>query len=96
MFTFLKLKVLSNNSHYAIGTTNLHTSFILYQYSGTAQSLCSWSAITSIMLMLKYQAFTLRTLPVVGPPLVPDPGQVSKHASLVPRLESDKRGLGPH
>ena len=33
----------------------------------------------------QHQALTLRTPQAVGSPLIPDPDQVSKHASLVPR-----------
>ena len=59
---------------------------VLYRYRGTVQSLCSWSATTcTTWTLLEHQALTLRTLRALGSPLVPDPDQVSKHASLIPR-----------
>ena len=68
----------------ADGITNLHTSSVWYR--GTAQSLCSWCATTyTTWTLLKHQALTPRTPWAIGSPLVPDPDQVSKHASLIPR-----------
>ena len=79
-------------------STILHTRSILYWYHGTTQSLCSWSA-TTWMMLLEHQAFILRTPPVVSPPLVTEPDQVSKHASLIPRPQvwlADKQREGPN
>ena len=62
-----------------VGITNLHTSSILYRYCNTAQSLCSWFATTyTTWTLLERQALTLRTPRAIGPPLVPDPYQLSK------------------
>ena len=70
----------------AVGITNLHTSSVLYWNCGTVQSLCSWSATTcTTWTLLEHQVLTPRTPRAVGSPLVPDPDQVSKYASLVPR-----------
>ena len=50
------------------------------------RSLSSWPATTcTTSTLLQHQAFTQRTPPAIGPPLVSGFDQVSKHASLIPK-----------
>ena len=54
--------------------------------TGTVIPRSCWSAtICTTWTLLEHQALTPRTPQAVGSPLMPDPDQVSKHASLVPR-----------